>query len=132
MKKKLFVSSSLVVFGLLLNSLSAVVVLAEENVSQVLTPTTRATVVRQEFTLKSGEYKLITINTTNKPKFSSKVLLKIKAENPNNDYFGLEHSGKGDELLFNDSSTNVYKYSSATDEAVEDKVSNGSMYKITR
>lgn len=113
MKKRLFVSGSLVVFGLFLNVFSPVTASAEENVSLIKSPTTRSTVVRREVTLNSGQSTYLSFVTTNKAKFASKVLFKVKADNPNNDYFGLEHYKKNDELLFNSKSVEEYKFSAA-------------------
>ncbi|MGX7243992.1 hypothetical protein ACWOC1_04015 [Enterococcus quebecensis] len=114
MKKKLLAAGCLVAFGLLLNGLSAVTASAKENVGLVSGPMTRATVVRQVFTLGSGDYNYIRISTTNKANFASKVLVKVKAENPNNDYFGLHHNGKKDEVIFTSNSVEEYKFSAAT------------------
>jgi hypothetical protein len=124
MKKKFLLSGSLIVFGMLLTTVFSVGAFAEESVLPLSGPMTRATVVKQEFTLSSGAGRTIYINTTNKTKFASKILFKIAATNPNNDYFGLKHFVKGnDELLFNNSATNVYKYFPSAEAALTDNKS---------
>lgn len=104
-------------FGLLLNALSPIVASAEENVSLIERPTTRATVVRKEFTLKNGQSESFTFTTRNKANFASKVLFKVKADNPNNDYFGLDHPNKSDELIFTSNSVEEYKFSAAANKS---------------
>ncbi|MGX7244104.1 hypothetical protein ACWOC1_04580 [Enterococcus quebecensis] len=135
MKKKLLVGSCLVAFGLVV---APKAVSATER--ETLPPTgirPRVSVLKQEITLKSGDIQRIYFDgIVDKENFASKLLVKIKPQNPENDYFGVSHYVYTNDILLNDfvSNTNSifeYKWSPMTDESYKDKVKYGARQYIS-
>ncbi|MGX7244253.1 hypothetical protein ACWOC1_05330 [Enterococcus quebecensis] len=125
-KKSLLVASCLVVVGLFIGTKTAD---AEESVTR---PTTRATIVRHQLTLRPLESRIFYLESANQTKFATKVIFKIKPNNKNNDYYNLEHYGsyrneifQRKDLMLNDDKEITLKWSPANDDALKDVITKG-------
>ncbi|MBO0439588.1 hypothetical protein [Candidatus Enterococcus ikei] len=135
-RKSLLIASCLVGVGLFSGAKTAEATDGMESLPKThINP--RVSVLRRELTIASGDRMTVSVDgIVNKEKFASKLLVKIKPENPNKDFFGVtQHTYINglvlNDFVFNGNSIIEHKWSPFTDESYKDVEKYGANQRIT-